>query len=371
METRLIKKLLDSRSVVAGDQYAITTKNVPGDQRLASFGIEAAVTVNNTAAGAVTVFPRQIARIFAQMFFASEMFRLHMTGRQIFADYRALVGKSLSNLGVSIAGGGATASMILKLLILLYDRNAEEPAACCQPTRLIRDSEAGLEVSFASSLQVGAGGGGTQNVTAGMVRYYANLLEGAGPKVPANLVIGYEQWQQQTVRLPGGGAYPLLYLWDEADDAITLGGGDYERLTLEVGGKPVLSDIRTEELVNDWNDEAAMGSAVDNETEQLPTSGSLLFLPIHRAKQGYKLSQLLLDPEEGQELGITWTGAATAGRFGFRRIVDSKTEHKESVAQKLTGRPEVMLRAATLKGELSGTPQRIARLERRLPTRAL
>ncbi len=369
METRLIKKLLDTRPVSAGDGYAVTMKQVPNGQRLAAFGIEGAYTVNNTAAGAVNVFPRQLARFFAQMFFASEMFRLHMTGRQAVVDYRMLTGKMLQNAAVSIAGGGGTAAMILKLLILLYDRNAEEPAAACQPTRLIRDAEAGLEVSHASSLQVGSGGGGTQNITAGTTRYYAGLIEGAGPKGPAELEIGYQQWNQQTVLLPGGAAYPYLYLWDEADDAITLGGGDYERLTLDVDGKPVLSDIRTEELVSDFNDDAALGSAVDNETEQLPTSGSLLFLPIHRPRRGYKLGQLLLDPDEGGQLGVTWSGAATAGRFGYRRIVDSKAEVRESVGQKLTGKREVMARPATLKGELAGAGRRVERLERRLPTR--
>jgi hypothetical protein len=220
---------------------------------------------------------------------------------------------------------------------------------------------------LAASNAIGSGGGGSQTVSSASIRTTVVCIEGAGDKLPSEVVIDYEDWNQQTSQIKARGAFSDLLLWDESDDAVTL--TEYTNITLRADGREVLNNVRTSLLVHDFNDKNCAGGTQDNESEQLPTTGNLLFLPVLSPAMNYKSSQLT---EADESLRVDFSGSATAAKWCYRKIVDSD-ESAIGDAMRAMGVKDpsrAALESSTIKGnELQGEPRRVARLERRLPKR--
>ncbi len=335
------------------------------DHRVTHMVMQVDATVANSAAGAVTVLPRQLAAIFSTILLDSPLFKMRATGRMLWNLYRHMSGKSLSNGGVSVAGGGGTSNLKANLVIPFADPYAADPNGTAQPSELLRKGKA-LEYILNPSNVIGTGGAGQQTVSAAQIRTFPVYIPGAGKKLPSETILDYEEWGQKTSYIKPKGGFSHLFLWDEADDALTL--DEYTDVTARFDGRAIMESLKTSFLVNEFNHRMARGGSQDNELEQLPLSGNLLFLPVLTPPAGYKTTQLWSAEEAAR---LDFNGTATSARWGYRQVVDTEEAVERDAIRAMGEDPDkVEVEPSTLKGlPLTGDAMRVRRNAKRLPKR--
>lgn len=289
--------------------------------------IDASIT-NNHATLSQTVYPRQIARSIAQVRFKSARWNVEGTGRYLWGLYRAMTGKALGNAGVTIASLGSSA-MRTYVYIPAADVYAADPLEGAQPHELLTGKS--FEVTLASSSTIGTGGGSTQVITSATYRFYAVCAEPAPGTLPTSVRLGYTDWTGTDANVKSGGRFSHLFIFDEADDTVTLTEYATIGVTMGDGSEVIPNGTRAQWLLNAYNDEAAWGASQDNELEQLPQD-SVLILPLITAPRGYKQSQLPFG-DSGQTT-VRITGTVTSTRFGWRILEPRSTvEENNDIAE--------------------------------------
>lgn len=355
-----------SHTYAPGDKYSLILSGLPDKHRVPAIGIEVVATVANSAAGAVVVYPRQLARLFANALLDSPLAKVHTTGRMLWALYKAIHGKSLSNGGVSIAGAGGTATVRCRLKIPFSHPRSASQHDTAQDCELLKKAKE-IEIALDASNIIGTGGAGTQTVTSAQIRHYFDLIDEAGQNAtPSEVEINYVAWSQQNAFLKGERSISDLLLYDEGDDIVTL--TEYDHMTLKADGFEVYNNLPTSQLVHTYNDRVVPGGTQDNEVEQLPTEGNLLFLPLYSAPWGFKSTQLLAASDQLETL---FTGTANAQRlayFAFNHTSESRAS--EAAALKGINVAASQVESRTIKGNvLSGDPRRVVKNLKLLPKR--
>jgi len=314
---------LEGKEFTASAKRQIQLLGLPAGQVVRFIMLELDSVLSNSTGAPISVTSRELVKLIANIDLDTPRFTMRANGKQLWAYYRAMMGKSLTNTAYTVPANGTLPARAF-LMIPFFDTRSVSPGDFEQPCELLERHN--IEITCANSATIKTG----LTVSQCLFRSTCFFGPGKGGVLPAKVKLNYADWGGQTANLDMG-VYSDLFIIDEADDAVAV--ADVSKIRVRFDGNTIVDNLPTEQLVSVFNHEHAMGGSVND--EQLPDD-QFLFLPILTAPKGYKLTKL---PGASSSARADITGSLTQPRFVYRVVEPTTSAEDSADIAKVAGIP--------------------------------
>lgn len=359
---------LEAKTFTSGGNAVIEWGGVPAGYRVKYllFRLELAIV---QGASASAVVGAKLARAFASIRIGR---RINVTGQYLRALGTMMMGRSF-DAPAGVPAAAATYRRVVQVVLPFVDLKSAHPSDCAVPIDLLRNDP--ILFDFAALTSVYS----ADTTASGTLRTIAVCEPMAPGVVPTPVLMGFEDWTQQTIKLGiRDASLGHLFLFNEDGTGITNAELDYA--TLKVDGETIIDRLEAEELVSLYNWHKAAGVSVYTASDTAPVGSEALtdepgvaggaaatitpeFCPLFVPEDGYLITKL---PWVGNDVRLDLSGSDTSMRVGYRAFEAISGDAAEKAARKIGVVAPSVERATTkaLKGAVN-----IARHAKLLPKR--
>ena len=298
---------LEARNYVPGGNVAFSLDGLPAKNRVRNISLRFELTGSKGATDVLNgdLFAKLVANIKLGQF-------VNIPGYELQRLLWAIHGHVIEDPSVyySITNTSATTFSMVFVLDLPF-RDSRGPASDDGSLPVEALNGKNLELSFASSTLWNVG---AIAVTAGIVRCSVEFIHETN--IPQLARIEYIDASSQTQRLPAG-IYSELLIMKPDQSLIT--PADIATLDVKADGRPILQNMRFEQLIQAWNRTACRNQCGTGRAELSPTGAP--FLPLSWRDNSGKSNATKQMYAENNVLVQVTSGSLTNPRFVAWRLV--------------------------------------------------